>query len=165
MKSKHELVEDLKDVFGRWETFLRGRSEQDLTTRPPSGKMSVAEVVTHMMAWQQLSIARLDAARLDTAPRYPAWLEGADPFFADDHADEFNARIRQLHQGEPWETRYREWKEGFERLLALAESIPESDLSAAGRYPWLRGDALAAVLEGSFEHHCEHLERIDGNLP
>ncbi len=155
-----DLVESLKRVFGDWEALLGGLGERQIMAQPAVGKMSIGETITHLMAWQQLSMARVDAALLGTEPQLPAWLGGADPFHADDHADEFNARIRELWHGQAWSSRHQEWRELFQRFLQKAAAVPESMMTDAARYPWLRGSALSAVLEGSLEHHQEHLDRV-----
>ncbi len=160
VSSKRSLIDSLRAVFDSWQTFVTGVEEKDLTARPGSGKWSVAEVITHLTAWQQVSISRLEAALLDADPRFPAWLRGADPFYAEEHVDEFNERIRDDHHAEPWASRYAAWQAGFLRFLELAETVPDSLMFDAGRYSWLRGYPLAAVLEGSWEHHRDHLERV-----
>ena len=56
---------------------------------------------------------------------------------------------------------HREWREGFLRLLELGEAIPEKDLLAVGRYPWLEGQPLSFILLATYEHHHEdHLEPL-----
>jgi len=56
---------------------------------------------------------------------------------------------------------HRDWTEGFLRFLELGEAMPEKALLDAGRYTWLEGYALFAVLEGSYEHHREHAEYLE----
>ncbi len=160
MSGKAHLIDDLRRVFVTWERFVGGLAPADLTARPPSGKWSVAEVVTHLEGWLQLSNARLDAALRSAEPDLPAWLGGADPFYAEDHVNEFNARIQQLHRDEPWPARYQAWRQGVERFLALCEELPESLLFDSGRFAWLRGNPLSAVLDGAREHHEEHFDRV-----
>jgi hypothetical protein len=155
-----ELINNLKTVFDNWEELLGGMSEEEITTQPGPGKWSVSEVITHLRAWQQISIAHLQAALLNTEPDFPAWLVGADPFYAEDHVDRFNTRIQELQRSQSWPTRHRAWREGFLRLLELAEAVPDSILFDEKRYSWLRGHAVAAVLKGSCEHHEHHLDRL-----
>lgn len=164
MANKHELINSLKTVFDSWEALLAGMSEEEITAQPRPGKWSVSEVITHLRSWQQISIARLEAALLNTDPNFPAWLSGADPFYAEDHVDKFNARIQEIHRSESWSTRHREWREGFLRFLELAEAVPDSIMFDSERYSWLRGHALAAVIEGACEHHQDHLDRLHNAL-
>lgn len=147
-------------MFDSWEEFLARRSEEDVTAKCPASEWSIRDVIAHLRAWQQVSIARLEAALLDREPQFPSWLGGADPFFAEDHADEFNARIYEIHRQRSWSSVYQSWREGFLRFLELAEAIPETMLSETERFPWLRGYALSAVLHGSYEHHQEHLAQL-----
>ena len=164
MRSKHDIVEDLRAVLGQWDTLLSGRTEAAITARRLPTDWSISDVVAHLMAWQQVSIARVEAALRRKEPKYPNWLGGADPFFAEDHVNEFNARIHELYRQESWSTVHRSWRSGFLRFLELADAISENELLETGRYPWLNGDALAAVLEGSLQHHREHYESVSARL-
>lgn len=158
MTTGRELLADLKAVFHRWEDLISLMSEEEATAQRQPGDWAIKDVVAHLRAWQQVSIARLQAALLDAEPDWPAWLEGADPFFAEEHSDEFNARICESFRDQPWRSVLRDWREGFLRLLELAGAIPEDTLIDAGRFSWLKGYALSDVLRGSWEHHQKHLE-------
>jgi hypothetical protein len=157
VNDRQELRARTRAAFDRWEKLLAGESEEGIMARRLAGSRSIKDLIAHLRAWQQISIARLEAAVLDTTPAFPAWLAGSDPFTAEDHADDFNARIHQLTQSQPWSVVHREWREGYLHLLDLAEAIPEEEMFDAERYPWLDGHALSAVLEGTCEHHREHL--------
>lgn len=159
MHDKQELLSRVRAVFNSWEKLLSGKSEEEITASG-SGGWSIKDVIAHLGAWQQISIARLEAALLDTHPAFPTWLAGSDPFLAEDQADEFNARIYQLTRYQPWPTVHRAWQDGYQRFLSLAETIPVEKVFDTERYPWLNGYALSAVLEGSCEHHQEHLEGL-----
>src|SRR5436853_7806265 len=77
--SKDELVRMLREEFKRWETLLAGLGEEQLNDRSAPGGRSVKDDVAHLWAWQQRSIARMDAARNDRAPEYLAWPIQGDP--------------------------------------------------------------------------------------
>ena len=135
---------------------MAGLSEEQITTpHLPSG-LSIKDVIAHLRAWQQVSIARLEAALFDRDPELPKWLAGLDPE-SEDNRDKYNDWIYQANRESPWSNVHRVWKEGFLRFLELAEAIPEKDLLEIGRYPWLKEYPLSAVLVGSYEHHEEHL--------
>jgi hypothetical protein len=148
----------LNDVSRRWEELLASLSEDQIDAPQPDG-LSIKDVVAHLRAWQVVSITRLEAAQSGGEPMYPDWFAGLDPD-VEEHTDVFNARIYDAHHRQPWSRVYTDWRDGFRRFLELAESIPEEELLAAGRYPWLSGYALSDVLEGSYEHHVEHLEEL-----
>ncbi len=152
MNNKREILTTLRDEFNRWEHLLAGLSEAQITTpRTPSG-LSIKDEVAHLRAWQQRSIAHLEAALHNREPEMPPWPTLPDPE-AEAVLDLTNAWIYETHRDQPWSSVYREWRDGFLRFLELGEAIPESDLLAAGRYPWLEGHPLTIVFQGSYEHH------------
>lgn len=164
MATKQSLIDDLRNVFAVWQRLLAEMKVEDISARPASGKWSVAQVVTHLFGWLQVSVARVEAALGDREPDLPAWLGGADPFYAEEHVDEFNARMQQLHHDEPWPSRERAWRDLFDKFLKLVEDVPASVMTDSRRFAWLRGAPLSAVLEGASEHHWEHLERVRAEL-
>jgi hypothetical protein len=49
----------------------------------------------------------------------------------------------------------------FERLVAAVDAASDEDLFAAGRYPWLEGETLAAAVGwDSTKHYPEHLPHL-----
>jgi hypothetical protein len=161
MNDKNQMLTMLKDEFNRWEALLAGMSEEQITAPHPTSNWSIQDVIGHLRAWQQVSIARLEAAQLDRDPLYPEWLAGSDPE-SDEELDQFNARIYTAHHQRPWPSVYQDWRQGFLRFLQLGEAIPEEHLSDTTKYPWLDGYPLFAVLEGSYNHHTEHREELLG---
>jgi len=158
MSRKQELTADLRTVYHDWERLLSRAAGEQLVGRRVTSEWMLKDVVAHLMAWQQISIARLEAAMAGRDPKLPAWLGGTDPFHAEEHTREFNAKIHAIYHAQPWPEVHRAWQEGFAHFLELAETIPEEALLDATRYSWLRGYALSGVLEGSCEHHREHLD-------
>lgn len=159
MNDKRQLMTALRDEFNRWEELLAGMSEAQITAPHLPTSLSIKDVLAHLMAWQQISIARLEAARLNREPIYPGWPAEFDP---DSHnVDHINAWIYETYRDQPWSSVYPAWQAGFLQFLQWAETIPEHDLLGEGRYPWLHGYALAEVLLGSYEHHhIDHLEPL-----
>jgi len=160
MNDKQQMLTMLKDEFNRWEELLIGLSEAQIAAPHLPADLSIKDVIAHLRAWQQVSIARLEAALLNREPAFPDWLGGSDPE-SEENTDTYNERIYQTYREQPWSSVHSVWREGFLRFLELAEAIPEKDLLDKGRYPWLEGYPLFAVLQGSYEHHHEdHLEPL-----
>jgi hypothetical protein len=150
----------LKKEFYSWEELLTSLSEEQITILPLPNGWTIKDVLAHLTAWQQVSIARLDAARLDREPILPGWLAGSDPE-SERERDRFNAKIYETYRERPWSRVHRDWKNGFLRFLTLGEEVPEESLMDAEKYPWLKGYALFAVLQGSYEHHhIDHFEPL-----
>ena len=179
MNDKQQILTVLREEFGQWEALLAGLSEaqlaapdlpaelslrelieQRVTATHPPYNLSIKDVVAHLIAWQQRSIARAEAALLDQEPRFPGWPVALDPE-SDADLDPINVWIYETYREHSWPSVYRAWRDGFLRLLELGAAIPENDLLAPGRYPWLDGHPLALVFRASYEHHHDdHLEPL-----
>jgi hypothetical protein len=158
MIDKPDLLGMLRDEFDRWEGLLNQRSTEQLTTPELPAGLSLKDVVAHLAAWQERSIAKLEAGLKGGKPRYPGWPEELDPESEED-LEKVNAWIHEKNLDRSWEEVHRAWQQGFRRLLELGEAIPEKDLFDRERYQWLDGYTLADVMLGSYEHHhVEHLE-------
>ena len=158
MNDKTQIIRMLRDEFERWEELLGGISEEQITAPNRIDNWSIKDIVAHLTTWQQISVARLEAALDNREPELSMWPAEFDPD-ADD-ADPINAWIYESQRGKPWPDTHREWRERYLRFLELAEAIPEKDLMEVGRFRWIAGYALSAVLLGAYEHHKEHLDPL-----
>jgi hypothetical protein len=159
MDDKTQIIIKLRDEFGRWEELLSGLSEEQIRAPDRIEALSIKDIVAHLTTWQEISVARMEAGLQDSEPVFPGWPAEMDPD-TDTDLDLINAWIYESHHGTPWEEIHREWKERFLRFIELGEAMPEKELMEAGRYAWIEGYALAAVLVSSYEHHEEHLEQL-----
>jgi hypothetical protein len=155
MKSKIQLITDLQTEFNQWELFLAGLSHERINSSILNSNWTIKDVIAHLMAWQMVSNARMDAALLKNDPKFPDWLAGNDPE-SEENLENYNDRIYQIHERQPWDRVYQMWKEGFQKLIKTTELIPEEELIEPGRFVWLGEHPLSAVLDGLYEHHLEH---------
>jgi hypothetical protein len=155
MEGKKQIITTLREEFRRWEELLDGIDEEQITAPQLSGNWSIKDVIAHLWAWQQRSVARMEAAVHDKEPDFPPWPEEFDPE-AEGQPHELNAWIYESYREKPWPRVHEDWRVGFHRLLALGEEIPEENLLEPGRYTWLEGQPLSLVLLASCEHHEEH---------
>ena len=151
MSTKAQIITMLRDEFNRWEELLAESSEAQITADNRIENLSIKDIVAHLTAWQQISVARLEAAWHHREPEFPNWPPELDPV-TETNADQINAWIYETYQERPWSDVYQEWRDRFLHFLALAEAIPEADLIEVGKYAWLKEYPLAAVLAGSYEH-------------
>jgi hypothetical protein len=161
MSEKQQVLEMLREEFDRWEALLANLSEEQTVTRRQPDNRSIKDDIAHLWAWQQRSIARVEAALQDREPAYPPWAPSLDP--EGDAVDPVNEWINTTNQDRPWESVHRDWQEGFLRLIELGEAVPEEDLMDKTKYPWLEGYSLYDVLHGSYEHH--HIEHYEALVP
>ncbi|MCL4559334.1 MAG: ClbS/DfsB family four-helix bundle protein [Chloroflexi bacterium] len=159
---KARILTLLRQEFDRWEALFAGLREEQFTATNLVGDWSIKDILVHLTAWQQISIARMEAARFNREPEFPEWLAGMDPFTAEmeENRDHVNARIYLAHRVQSWSSVHRAWRDGFLKFMELAEVIPEDELLDAERFSWLKGYSLLVVLQGSYEHHEEHLQSL-----
>lgn len=161
MKDKSQLIEELKNEFNRWEELVASLTEEQMIAILPSSRLSIKDLIAHLYAWQQVSVAQLEAALQNIEPGQPRWLAGTGPESETDR-DFYNERIYLSFRDQPWPLVHETWKTGFLHFLELADATSENDLLEIGRFHWLREGVLADVLISSAAHHHEHLELVLG---
>ena len=159
MNMKVHILTALREQFIQWEELLAGLSDEQVSSPNFDLDWCVEDVINHLWGWQQISVARMNAAVLDREPEFPSWLTSF-PGNWDENASQTNDWIYQNFHSQTWAQANQNWREGFLRLLDLAEFISERDLLDGDRYLWLKGYSLAFILVASYEHHQEHLEKL-----
>jgi hypothetical protein len=159
MNMKEHLLAALKEQLNNWEELLDHLSNNQINILLVPSDWSVKDVLSHLRAWQQRSIARLEAAIFDREPIFPNWLPELDPDL-EVNTDQINAWIYETHRDESWVTVRQNWKDGFSRLLELGESISERDMMDESKYTWMETRPLALILIGTYDHHQEHLDKL-----
>jgi hypothetical protein len=121
MNMKQHILTALREKLDDWEELLASLSEEQITAPPLPSPWSIKDVMAHLRAWQQRSIARVEAAQLDREPEFPKWVAGLDPDWGD--VNPVNAWIYETNRAHPWSSVHRDWREGFLRFLELGELI------------------------------------------
>ena len=152
MGEKERVLTLLRQESERWEEMLASLGEARCTSLQLPNGWTVKDLMAHLMAWQQVTNARLEAAVHGGEPSLPGWLDGSDPE-SESEIDTFNARIFEMYRDEPWARVHALWRAGFARVLRLAEEVPEDVMLDSQRFAWLKGYPLLAVLEGTYGHH------------
>lgn len=157
MDEKQHIIDELVDIFNRWQVLLASLSEEQILAPVDPSGWTVKDIVAHLWSWQQASVARMEAAIQDRPPNYPTWwvIRGPDP---NADVDGTNALIYKLSKDKPWQVVYSDWKSQFKHYLELIRKIPENDLMLAGRYTWMGKYAIADSSNGALDHHKEHYE-------
>ena len=163
MNMKENILAALKNQFHSWEELLARLSEEQITTPHFDLNWSIKDVMAHLWAWQQISIARLDAGVQDREPEFPKWIVDSVENWEED-VDRVNALTFETQHTKSWSEIYENWRNGFLKLLRLGSQISERNLIDGDRYTWLKGYNLAAILIASYDHHQEHLEKLLASL-
>lgn len=159
MKMKEHILAALREQLKSWEELLESLTEEQITTPRFDFDWSIKDVMAHLWAWQQISIARMDGGLHDQEPAFPKWIVESVANWEDD-ADAVNALTFRTQHNKPWSETYQNWRDGFQRFLELGEKISERNLLDGDRYPWLNGYSLAFILIASYDHHQEHFEKL-----
>jgi hypothetical protein len=159
MNMKEHILAALREQFNRWEALLASLSDEQINTPLLPSHWSVKDGIAHLWAWQQRSIARMEAGVGDQEPEFPQWHPGLDPD-SEGNTEVINDWIYKTYRNQPWLQVHQDWKVGFQRFLTLGEAVPEKNLLDSGRYRWLAGHPLAFILVASYDHHQEHLEKL-----
>jgi hypothetical protein len=163
MDMKNHILSALREQYHQWEEFLADLDVEQITSPNFDDDWSIKDVISHLWVWQQISIARMNAVILDCLPGFPDWL-AEFPGNWDEDADQTNAWMYTMLHHRSWAETHQDWREGFLQLLELGQLIPERDLLDGARYSWLNGYSPAFVLMASYEHHQEHLEKLNAWL-
>jgi len=159
MNMKDHILAALKEQFDRWEELLAGLDEEQITAVHFDLDWSIKDVMAHLWAWQQFSIARMEGGLRNQEPALPKWIvESIENWEGD--SDRVNALTFETQHNKPWKEIYQNWKNGFLRFMQLGEEISEKDLLDGDKYAWLNGYPLAFILIASYDHHQEHLEKL-----
>jgi hypothetical protein len=154
--SKAAWLERIETERGLWERLLAEVGEGRMSEPGAMGDWTFKDVVAHLNGWRVLTLARLEAAQHGRDPEPPPWPAHLDE---DDEGDldQINNWIYRAGQDRPLQEVLAEYSQSFERMRAAVAAIGEGDLMDPGRYAWLSGHPLAAVLDGTFGHfHEEH---------
>ena len=163
MTMKQHILLALREQHERWEELLARMTTEQATSPLPYSTWCVKDVITHLWAWQQRSIARLEAAAQNREPQLPRWRDDLEPD-SEGFTTKVNTWIFETYQDQPWTESFRSWSEGYRHFIGLADKISERDLLDGDRYPWLKGSPLAVVLLASYDHHQEHYEKLQASL-
>jgi hypothetical protein len=81
MSEKQQIQTKLSDIFSRWQELLAKLGEDQFTNPLVPSPWTVKDVIAHLWTWQQISVARMEAALHDREPNFPDWwrMFGPDP--------------------------------------------------------------------------------------
>lgn len=159
MNMKDHILAALQEQFKSWEELLARLTPDEIAAPTFDLDWSIKDVIAHLWAWQQISIARVAAGLHDREPDFPKWIVSSIENWEDD-PDGVNALTYERYHEKPWAEIHHDWREGFQQMLKLSGAISEKNLLDGDRYSWLKGYSLASILIASYDHHQEHLEEL-----
>src|SRR5215211_7419702 len=155
--SKTDWLDQLARARETWEAIVDEAGDAGMDRPGAAGDWTFKDVAGHLNGWRERSVDRLEAAVRGEAPPPAPWPEGMSDE-TDEGVEEINRWIYERNRDRPAEEILAESREQFRRMRAAVETIPEEDLVTLGRFPWLGGEPLSAVIEGSCGHLYEEHE-------
>jgi hypothetical protein len=163
MSEKDRLLFDLCEQYNLWEDLLARIGEARIAIPLAPSAWSPKDEVAHLHAWQQRTLARAAAVKTSTQPAFPAWPADLDPDVEPD-VDRINAWLYESSKALSWDQVREAWRATFLALLETCGEIPEQVVSSPASLPGLNGQFLAYFLQGTLDHHREHLEDLKTRL-
>lgn len=130
-----------------WEDLLGAVADARLTQPDFADGWTFKDVAAHLTAWRQRAVVRLQAVQRGEKPAPPPW--AGVP--AED--DPVNSWIYQTNRDRPAADVLRESRESLAQLEAAVAALPEADLFARRRFPWMGDTTLAESIMGN---SCDH---------
>ena len=162
MNMKEHILAALNEQFESWKDLFAGLSEEQIIAPRFDLDWSIKDVMAHLWAWQQISIARMEGGLNDREPELPGWILEIENWEV--NADQVNSVTYKTNHEKSWSEVHKMWRNGYLRFLELGTQISERDLLDGDRFHWLNGYNLAFVLVASYDHHQEHLEKVRAAL-
>ena len=159
MHMKEHILSALREQFSHWEELLASLSDEQCTAPLLPSQWSVKDEMAHLMAWQQRSIARVEAALSDREPQYPKWPAELD-MESEGGTERCNTWIYETYREQPWGKVHQDWREGYLRFVEAGQGVSERDLLDPDKYPWMNERPLAFTFLASYDHHQEHFEKL-----
>jgi hypothetical protein len=158
MKMKDHILAAVKEQFESWEDLLARLTEAEISAPIFELGRSIKDLIAHLWAWQQISIARMEGGLYNREPKLPAWITDSVENW-EENVDHVNALIFETQRQKSWAEIHQNWETGFLHFIQLGSAIVERDLLDGDKYPWLKGYSLAFILVASYDHHQEHWEQ------
>ncbi|HEX7589157.1 MAG TPA: ClbS/DfsB family four-helix bundle protein [Anaerolineae bacterium] len=151
---KQELLETIKTTQIGWEALLTEVGEARMTVAGVTGDWSIKDIIVHLTAWEERTVARLTAVRQGGKPEPAPWPKNLSE-------EEENAWIYEANRKRTLRDVLEDSRRVQNRLMKLLQSVTNEELNEAGRFSWLGGNKLVESIPGNtYEHYQEHSELI-----
>jgi hypothetical protein len=148
---KSVLLATIRASSDRFQAQLAPLSEAQLTRPFAIGTWSIKDVLAHLTAWHKLG-----------AREYQAIAQGHLPVIEPEgDVDQDNARLIEPSRTQSLHEVLTAFRTAYQQVVEAVESLSETDLFEAGRFPWREGQALwEGIANNTFAHYDEHAGMI-----
>ena len=128
---KQALLNEIRVERAALDETLAPLGPRQMTTPGVTrGGWSVKDVLAHLVEWQQMNLNWYAAGRRGETPAMPA------PGFTLRQLPLLNAMIYRKHHRRSLQAVLRDYRSYHERVVALIEALPDTDLVTLGRFSW-----------------------------
>jgi hypothetical protein len=128
---KKELLNELRLERAALDDALSLLTSRQMTKAGVTrGGWSVKDVLAHLVEWQQMNLDWYAAGLRGEKPAMPA------PGYTLRDLPRLNEMIYRKHHRRSLQAVQRDYRSYHERVVALIESLPDSDLVTLGRFSW-----------------------------
>jgi hypothetical protein len=153
--AKAQLLKDIRRERRRLEQNLSGLSAQDMSRPGVTGEWSVKDILAHLVAWERLLLEWYGAGLRGESPN-------TSPVGMSRKAmDALNQHIFEQNRERGLDDVLAEFHASFQEVLAVAETMPEEELFARGRFDWTGRWTLADYVAGNT---CNHYAWANGQV-
>jgi hypothetical protein len=151
MATRQQLLTRVHKEREAWEALVNEIGEDRMTQPGSLGDWTFKDTVAHLTAWAQaVEIQKLEAAHrrepITSVPGTAGW-----------NVEQTNLWIYCTHRYDTVQSILQQSRQLWDRLEKLIHALPEQDLTEPGRFTWMNGRALGAVVNDFVEHfHQEH---------
>lgn len=163
--SKAELLERMAAAHEALEQRLSELDEGQMIDIDVYDGLTIKDVLAHIAAWMRLEIDWIEATRRGDTPTLLA--PGYELGDGDSEAviNRLNAYFYRTHQTEPLADIRAEFQASYGALLALVQSMPETELTDPHRFPWYRGRPVwRSIALNTYRHYQEHIDLVDARF-
>lgn len=128
---KSELLEQIQLERGKLEETLAALNKKQMTTRGVTVTgWAVKDVLTHLIAWEQMGLSWYKAGLRGETPALPA------PGMTWRDLPKLNDQIFKKNRRRPLDDVLAEFQSSHRQVLKAVKAMPEADLVELGRYAW-----------------------------
>ena len=145
--TKEYLLKEIYDERVKLEALLKTIPAEVLSTKKVQGAWTTKDVLSHLIAWEQMVILWVQSGNQGEIISIPA--EG----FKWSELPALNDKIYKEHKDEPLEDVQKKFIDSYQQTVDLLNSISEKDLFTPSLYKWQNKNMLAAYFKSCMSSH------------
>ncbi|HNB52690.1 MAG TPA: GNAT family N-acetyltransferase [Anaerolineales bacterium] len=156
--SKPALLNNIHTARAKLETLISHLTDVQLTTPGAQGAWSVKDMLSHLAAWEQLTLERLNAG-LGNRPL------PMRPIKTDEDVQLMNDRVYARNQDRPLADVREDFQNSHAMLMEKVNDIDKKLIQDGAPMPWDNGRPLwQLIADNTYLHYAEHQTAIESWL-